>query len=88
MSRVRPIRGFALLVDDQPEHVEDGVVVRLGSASWRKNLDYTVASVADGERFGSGDRVVLNDANAGRSVFIDGVAYRVVRTSDITGVVE
>jgi len=87
---VRPIRGFVLLVDDQPEQVEGGVVVRLGSASWRTHLDYTVASVHedDAPGYGAGDRIVLKDASAGRSLFLDGVAYRLVRASDVVGVAD
>lgn len=83
---MRAIRGTVLLLDDQPETVEGGVVTRIGSASWRRNLDYLVASAGgDARGFGSGDRVVLGDASAGKSLFLDGVAYRLVKTADVVG---
>lgn len=86
MRRLRPIRGFALLVDDPAEQTEGGVVVPTGSMVWRKNMDYVVAAVGHGAAgFGVGDRVVLRDANAGRSLYLDGIAYRLVRTSDVIG---
>lgn len=86
MKRVRAIRGTVLLLDDQPETVQGGVVVRIGSASWRRNLDYLVASAgSDAKGFGAGDRVLLRDASAGKSLFLDGVAYRLVKTSDVVG---
>lgn len=85
---VRPIKRFVLLVDDQPETVDGGVIVRreLGSAY----LDYYVAAVGETEEcdFGAGDRVLLADPNAGRKVRLDGVVYRLVRVTDIIGVVE
>ena len=55
------------------------------------NLDYYVAAVGAEEKdpgFGVGDRVVLSDPNVGRKVRVDGVVHRLVRTTDIIGVVE
>lgn len=89
MKRLRPIRGFALLVDDPMEHVEHGIVISTGSATWRKNMDYVVAAVGHGtEGFGAGDRVVLRHASAGKSLFLDGTAYRLVKTEDVIGRVQ
>ena len=86
MKRLRPIRGFALLVDDPAEQTESGVVVPTGSMVWRKNMDYTVAAVGHGTTgFGVGDRVVLRDANAGKSLYLDGIAYRLVKVEDVIG---
>ena len=74
---LRPLKGYVYLLDDQPETTEKGVVVRrtFGAAY----LDYTVVA-GSGDGFGPGDRVLLDDANAGRRVFIDGVTYRLVKT--------
>lgn len=88
MASVRPIKGFVVLLDEQDEAIEGGVVVRRGRGS--PYLDYLVVQV-DGEGgvdYGVGDRVVLSDPNAGRRVRIDGVVYRVVRTDDIVAVKE
>ncbi len=77
---VRPVRGYVYLLDDQPETVEGGIVVRraLGAAY----LDYVVVA-GSGDGFGPGDRVLLDDANAGRRVFIDGVTYRLVEAGRV-----
>ena len=91
MVKPRPIRGFALLVDDPPETVENGVVVRLPESGWRTHMDYAVASVdpEDSEgSFGAGDRVVIRHPNAGRMVAIDGTPYRLVPVGDVLAVVE
>lgn len=86
MKHLRPIRGFALLVDDPAEQTEGGVVVPTGSMVWRKNMDYVVAAVGHGTTgFGVGDRVVLKDANAGQSLYLDGIAYRLVKVGDVIG---
>ena len=85
---VRPIRRFVLLVDDQPETVDGGVIVRREFGN--TYLDYYVAAVGEREEcdFGAWDRVLLADPNAGRKVMLDGVVYRLVRVTDIIGVVE
>lgn len=88
MARVRPIKRFVLLFDDPEWSVDSGVSVHTSLTS--RYLDYYVAGVGTDEHveFGSGDRVVLSDPNAGRKVRLDGVACRVVRVSDIIAVVE
>lgn len=86
---IRPIRRFVLLLDDQgDELVRGGVVVKNGP--WAINMDYTVVRVGTEEKvdFGQGDRVVLAHPDRGRRVRLDGVQYRLVRVSDIIGVVE
>jgi len=85
---VRPIERFVLLADEPEETVENGVVVRRGL--WSPYLDFYVAAVGEREEcdFGAGDRVVLADPNAGRKLRIDGAPYRLVRVSDIIGVLE
>lgn len=68
--------------------MEDGVFVlhRTGAV----NMDYLVVRVGETESvdFGQGDRVVLADPNVGRSVRLDGVDYRLVRTTDVIAVLE
>ena len=87
-TTIRPIRRFVLLLDDQPERTEGGVIVRQELLR-RTNLDYTVVRVGEKENvgFGQGDRVVLADPNVGRPVRIDGTVFRLVRVSDIIAVV-
>lgn len=85
---LRPIKRFVLILDDQPEFDDNGVIVRreLGNAY----LDYLVVAVGEKEDvpYGPGDRVVLSDPNAGRKVKLDGVVHRVVRVSDIIATME
>lgn len=86
---IRPIRRFVLLLDDQgDESVRGGVVVKNGP--WAVNMDYTVVRVGSEEKvdFGQGDRVVLAHPDRGRRVRLNGVQYRLVRVSDIIGVME
>ena len=86
-ATIRPIRRFVLLLDDQPERIEGGVIVR--QEIWRRtHLDYTVVRVGEKENvdFGQGDRVVLADPNVGRPVMTDGTVFRLVRVSDIIAV--
>jgi co-chaperonin GroES (HSP10) len=87
-ATVRPIRRFVLLLDDQPEMVEGGVIVQRRAGV--THHDFPVVRVGEHEDcdFGQGDVVVVSDPNAGRRVMIDGVVYRLVRTSDVIAVVE
>lgn len=85
MSFLRPIRGHAILVDRQFEPVGG---IEVPETFWPDRLDFTVAAVGPDAGFGVGDTVVLADPNAGRKVRIDGVPYRIVRESDIQGVLE
>lgn len=84
---VRPIRRFVLVLDDPDETVVNGVVTRRGI--WGTYMDYFVVRVGTEEKcdFGQGDRVLLSSPDVGRRVRIDGVKYRLVRTSDIIAVV-
>lgn len=87
---VRPIRRFVLLVDDQPGLTDVGGVL-VDNTLGTDNLDYYVVAVGSEEQdpgFGPGDRVVLADPNAGRKVRIDEAVHRIVRVSDIIGVME
>lgn len=87
---VRPIRRFVLLADDQPGFTDVGGVL-VDNMLGTDNLDYYVVAVGSEESnpgFGVGDRVILSDPNAGRKVRIEGVVHRLVRTTDIIGVVE
>ena len=85
---VRPIKRFVLLLDDQPETVEGGVVVRRQFGTYHH--DFYVVRVGEEEQvdFGQGDRVLVEDPNAGRRVMLDGVVYRLVRVADIIAVLE
>ena len=83
MARLRPIRRHVLLLDDQEVQVEDGVTVL---RKWgTPYLDHLVVQVGTDEAldFGTGDRVVLSDPNAGRRVRLDGTVYRLVRVKDV-----
>ena len=85
---IRPIQRFVLLLDEQPEVVEKGVVVRRERGVGRH--DFVVVRVGEKENvdFGQGDVAVLADPNVGRRLMLDGVVYRLVRTSDIIAVAE
>lgn len=88
MANVRPIKRFVLLLDDQEEQVEGGLIV---SRAWGAvHLDYLVVQVGTEENcdFGIGDTVIVSDPNVGRRIKLDGVVYRVVRVGDIIGVCE
>ena len=86
---VRPIKRFVLLLDDQPERMENGVWVHAGIGRSR-HMDFTVVRVGERENveIGQGDRVVLADPDAGRRVKLDGIQYRLVRADDIVAVCE
>lgn len=88
MAFVRPIKRFVLLVDDQPEYTENGVIIRKTIGC--DHMDFCVVAIGEREDadFGVGDRVVVHDPNIGRRVMIDGVVYRLVRVSDIIAVVD
>lgn len=87
-GRLRPIRRFVLLLDDQPEYDEGGVVIVKNEGCY--HMDFTVVEVGTNETvdFGAGDCVILGDPNVGRRVSLGGTVYRLVRTSDIIGVKE
>lgn len=83
---LRPISDHVLLVDEQPEAVEGGVIVDRTVGCGR--MDFVVAKAPGGAGFGQGDRVVVSDPNAGRRVKLDGCVYRIVPVSDIVAVME
>ena len=85
---LRPIKRFVLLLDDQPEYVEGGIVVRKEFGC--DHMDFLVVAVGEREDvdFGVGDRVVVRDPNVGRRVMLDGTVYRLVRVSDIIAMIE
>lgn len=87
-STIKPIRRFVLLLDDQPEVNEGGVVVQKKFGC--DHMDFLVVRVGTEEQagFGQGDRVVVQDPNVGRRVRIDGVVYRLVRVSDVIATIE
>ena len=80
-ARFRPLCGHALLLDDQPEQTEGGVIVsrRVGC----HHLDFLVVDVNGPAGFGVGDRVVLSDPNIGKRVMVDGTVYRMVSVGDV-----
>lgn len=83
---VRPVnRRFVILVDDPDYTVENGIVVR--TPAYRTNLDYFVVR-GEGDGFGVGSRVIIDDPLAGRKIRVDGVHYRVVPVANVIGVVE
>jgi len=85
---VRPIRRFVLLLDDQPEMNEGGIIVQRQFGV--SHHDFPVVRVGELENvdFGQGDIAVLKDPNVGRRIMLDGIVYRLVRVSDIIAVVE
>ena len=87
MTRARPIDGYVLLVDDPPEYLDGGVLVRVKSTGPDSHLDYVVAMCAENPDYGPGDRVVIRSPGAGRSVFLDGIAHRLVAEGDVLAVV-
>lgn len=88
VKKLRPLKRFILLLDDQPEFSDKGVIVKKGFGNY--HMDYLVVAVGTNEtaEFGPGDRVILNDPNTGRKVYVDGILHRVVRLSDIIAVLD
>lgn len=86
--QLRPLKRFVLLYDDQPETVEGGIIVsgRIGT----HHHDFSVVAVGTNETvdFGVGDRVVVDDPNAGRRVMIDGIVYRIMPVRHVIAVAE
>lgn len=85
---VRPIRRFVMLLDEQPEVVEGGVIVRRERGVGRHDFPVVRVGELEDVDFGQGDIAVLEDPNAGRRVMLDGIVYRLVRVRDIIAVVE
>lgn len=85
---VRPIRRFVLLLDEQPEVIEGGVVVRRERGVGRHDFPVVRVGEAENVDFGQGDIVVLEDPNAGRRIMLDGIVYRLVRVRDIIAIVD
>jgi co-chaperonin GroES (HSP10) len=84
---LRPIKRFVLILDDQPEHVDGGIVLT-SKAEACYHMDFTVVAVGTNETvdFGVGDRVVLENANRGRRLMLGGTVYRLVKVTDIIAV--
>lgn len=87
MTSLRPIKRFVLLLDDQPEYNDGGIIVRKSEGCY--HMDFTVINIGTNEvaDFGVGDRVIVSDPNIGRRVMVDGTVCRLVRVSDIIGVI-
>lgn len=85
MATIKPLDGFAYLVDDPPAVDENGVVTVAGLHA--RHMDYVVA-YGSGEGWGPGDRVLVDHPDAGRKVRIDGVACRVVPVDRIVATLE
>ena len=85
---LRPIKRFVLLLDDQPEYTEGGIVVRKDEGCY--HMDFTIVSIGTNEHvdFGVGDVAILWSPNIGRRVMLGGIVYRLVRVSDIIAVKE
>lgn len=85
---LRPIKRFVLLLDDQPEYSDGGVIVRKTEGCY--HMDFPVVAIGTNEDadFGVGDTVILNSPVIGRRVMLGGTVYRLVRTSDVIGVKE
>lgn len=86
---IRPIRRFVLLLDDQPEMNEGGIVVQRKFGTLHHDFPVMAVGTMEGDvGFGVGDVVVIDDANKGRRVMLDGIVYRLVRVSDVIAVVD
>ncbi len=85
---LRPIRRHVLLLDDQPENVEDGIVVRRKFGVYHHDFPVVAVGTEETADFGVGDVVLVADPNAGRRVMLDGVVYRIVRVADVVAVAE
>lgn len=87
-ERLRPIKPFVLLVDDQPEMNDKGIIVRPKFGTY--HMDFLVADTGNNEGldFGVGDRVILCDPNAGRRVYVGGIVHRLVSISDILATID
>jgi hypothetical protein len=79
-----PLSNEIIILDDPDYTLEHGVVVP--TPVWRDNLDYWVVK-GSGDGFGVGDRVILDDAMAGRKFKVDGVCYRAVPKEHVVAVV-
>lgn len=80
MATLQPLDGYVYLLDDVGGAV-DGGIVELASLR-AKHLDYVVVAGAD-EGYGPGDRVILDSADAGRRIRVDGIPCRVVEKGSI-----
>lgn len=76
MATVQPLEGHAYLLDD-PAVVDENGVVSMQVGLHARHMDYVVAS-GEGEGWGPGDRVLLDDPDAGRKLRVDGVDLRIV----------
>ena len=83
--QLKPPCGHVLLLDDQPENVEGGIVIRRKFGVYHHDFTVVAGGSAD---FGVGDVVIVADPNAGRRIMLDGVVYRIVRVADIVAVAE
>lgn len=88
VKRLRPLKRFVLLLDDQPEFSDKGIIVKKTFGNY--HMDYLVVAVGENETvdFGAGDRVILASPNAGRRVYVDGILHRLVKISDIIAVLD
>lgn len=77
----RPAQPDCVIVFDDPEvHEENGVVV--SRSSWGKNLDFIVAW-SDSDDVKPGDRILIDNPQAGTKLSVDGVSYRVVPLTSV-----
>lgn len=81
---LKPFSNEIIILDDPDYTMENGIVVP--TSTWRNNLDYWVVK-GEGDGYGVGDRIILDDAMAGRKIKIDKICYRVVPKEHVVAVV-
>lgn len=81
---LKPFSNEIIILDDPDYTMENGIVVP--ASTWRNNLDYWVVK-GEGDGYGVGDRIILDDAMAGRKIKIDKICYRVVPKEHVVAVV-
>lgn len=86
---IKPIKGSAILLEPPRTGKIVAGVALPDSCIWTLQLDFTVAVPPPGDPgYGPGDRVLLQFAEAGRKVSLHGVTYRIVKETDIIGVLD
>lgn len=80
----RPAQPDSIIIFDDPAISEEcGVAVTSGT--WGKNLDFVVAW-SDNSEVQPGDRILLDDPQAGTKLSVDNVPYRVVPLDSVIAV--
>lgn len=82
---IQPLSHEIIILDDPDYTVENGIVVP--TPVRRNNLDFWIVR-GQGDGYGTGDKIVLDDPLVGRKIKIDNVGYRVVPKDHVVAVVD